>query len=65
MPAIADMDDLELASATDANLDAALTRLYALHLDAHEDDRAEVHAHIVAVIGEMSRRLDEWLAERA
>jgi len=54
-----------LTAATDAELDAALRRLWDLHYAARLDERALVHAEIVVVLGEISRRRDAWLAGMA
>ena len=59
MPATTD-----LTTATDIELDAALAIGYRQHRDATKQERAEVHAAIVAVLGEQARRRDAWINER-
>ena len=61
---VATINPATLAASTDAELDAGLRRLYALHLDAGREQKPIVHVDVMAVLGEMSRRLDVWLAER-
>lgn len=53
----------DLATATDADLDRALTRLYGLHLELGGTEREECHEAIMDVLGEMGARLDAWLVE--
>ena len=53
----------ELEAADDLALDHALFRLFALHLNAEAEERVELHACILAVIGEQRVRLDRWLVE--
>lgn len=56
-------DQVELAAATDVDLDHGLARLYLLHAEADTDERALIHPRIMQILEEMRARTDAWLAE--
>jgi hypothetical protein len=52
----------ELTEASDVDLEHALARLYLTHAEADSAGRAEAHAGIMQLLGEMRTRTDAWLA---